>query len=191
MVLPCTLDPRQTETPLDDLVRSVTSTTVDPHHPERIWAVAAIHDPLLAWPSSLTWSLYRSLDGGATWAQFAPGLAEVLYAPSDPRWLYLARESGLWRSTDAGETFLPVSPLRLGTDFATLEVDAQDPLVLMMGGSDGVRRSRDGGATWSLVNAGLWRYDRVNVSRLVPHPQIANLYYAYPTLGGTFEAAFP
>ena len=54
-------------------------------------------------------SVFRSLDGGASWATYAgkgltPGAASLAIDPADPATVYAARE-GVYRSRDGGATW--------------------------------------------------------------------------------------
>ena len=103
-------------------------------------------------------SLYRSTDGGATWAP-VPAMAglstyDVEFAASGDA--YLATQDSVWTSDDGGLTWTLLD-LGIGLNDQVLDValDASDPLVLWAGVADAsgaqttlVLRSPDGGATW-------------------------------------------
>ncbi len=103
------------------------SVTMDPSNPEVLltgmwdfrrkgWTFRSGGDGPTA-PSGS--GLYRSVNGGRSWVQQTPaanrglppgpwGRPEVVYAPSDPKIVYLAvesRASGLFRSSDGGQTW--------------------------------------------------------------------------------------
>jgi len=109
----------------------------------------------------------RSSDGGATWVnssgwdaernkpQFSQGTTpRIVLHPTDLRIIYAARNSGLWYSTDAGESWF-----RLASGVATdVAVDPRNAgrLYLALGrnsgsAENGVYRTTDGGATWGRV----------------------------------------
>jgi photosystem II stability/assembly factor-like uncharacterized protein len=114
--------------------------------------------------------LWESLDAGATWrpqTDFQPVLAmgAIAHAPSSPNIVYAATGEGdtrsplgmgLLRSSDAGLTWthVPVAALA-GTGVYDLAVDPVDPLHLWIGAVSGLFESSDGGATVSLLRAGL------------------------------------
>ncbi len=121
---------------------------------------------------SLGNGIYRSADGGETWVPVHEGLPEqeslgriaLAIAPTEPSTVYalIARSTdfnlnGLYRSLNAGETWsrIPTLPADIFTEdgfgqgFFNLlvKVDAQDPAILYVGGTD-TWQSRDFGETW-------------------------------------------
>lgn len=95
-------------------------------------------------------SVYRTSDGGATWAAVGPyGVAvSDLTRHRDTETVYaLLRNDGLWRSDDFGLTWRQV---KLPSDMWSINVVATGETadVVYVGGR-GVRRSDDGGQTWS------------------------------------------
>jgi photosystem II stability/assembly factor-like uncharacterized protein len=97
---------------------------VDPHDPKRA-IVAALGDP---WKDSTARGVYRTIDGGKTWAHTlyvgpASGAADLAWNPRAPR-----------------------------TVFASIWQFRRQPWIATSGGpADGLYRSRDGGATWTKV----------------------------------------
>lgn len=109
--------------------------------------------------------IYKSTDGGSTWAKLGGGLptglfgkADLAVSPADPDRLYVMVEAepgaGLYRSDDRGATFRLVSTERemLRRPFYYLNVDA-DPsnADVVFSNSEDLLRSEDGGATWRTV----------------------------------------
>ena len=136
---------------------AATSIAADPFHPGGLVAAnGGTH-------------LFRSRDEGLDWAAFAaavaePGLQQVAPSPARPGLLYVAGDGGVYASLDGGRTFGragtglprglvssllpdPAHPDQLYTGVATSF--SQDP------GELGVYVSRDRGATWSRLGAGL------------------------------------
>ncbi|KAB2964124.1 MAG: hypothetical protein F9K18_07820 [Thermoanaerobaculia bacterium] len=109
--------------------------------------------------SGLAGNLYRSTDGGATWAP-VPALAgrsvyDVEFAPSGK--VYVATMDSVWTSEDGGLAWTQLV-LGIGLNDQVLDValDPSDPLVLWVGVGDAfgaqsmlVLRSPDGGVTWT------------------------------------------
>jgi photosystem II stability/assembly factor-like uncharacterized protein len=105
-------------------------------------------------------TLYRSTDGGDTWAPaavpspvdvsvlaFSGGKSATAYA--------LGGGDRLYKSTNDGASWSLV-PLPPGLGFTALAVDPKDPRTLLAAAGDqGVFRSRDGGATWTPFDAGM------------------------------------
>ncbi len=113
--------------------------------------------------------LFRSGNQGRRWARVAlPGapasgtpLADVEIAPSSPATVYALALSWLWRSTDAGASWIEAYAYPDGPDLQFLRVDPADPFRLWGStgfspfGSAGIPllRSTDGGDTWSIAAA--------------------------------------
>jgi photosystem II stability/assembly factor-like uncharacterized protein len=105
--------------------------------------------------------LYKSTDGGANWQQLTSGLPAdgvgrigVAVAPSNRSRVYAivdAKEGGLFRSDDAGATFVKVSgDQRIwgrGWYFGKIVVDPKNADLVYISNT-GVYRSRDGGRTF-------------------------------------------
>jgi photosystem II stability/assembly factor-like uncharacterized protein len=117
----------------------------DPARPEVIFAGTTV-------------GLLRSLDNGATWERRNQlNINSLAFDPANPRVIYLATEnSGIWKSTDAGETFAA-----LNTGFVNRRVGAVTAAgrrlylnTVQEGAFGGVFASTDQGRTWKLAAAG-------------------------------------
>ena len=120
--------------------------------------------------------IWRTTDGGATWAHLTNGLpapakfnrATIALAPSNPDVLYLQvadqGESvlGVFRSTDGGNTWKNIA----GTHFSdegqmtygnSIVVHPNDPNYVLCGGVD-LHRTANGGGKWQQVSR--WDSDR-------------------------------
>jgi len=112
-------------------------------------------------------ALYKSTDGGTTWAKLAGGLPTaadglgrigVAVAPSLSSRLYITvtagTRSGIWRSDDAGATWRRTTDdnriFGRGDDFAALTVDPKNPDVVYSANVVSWK-STDGGYTWKSV----------------------------------------
>ncbi|TAN23578.1 MAG: glycosyl hydrolase [Acidobacteria bacterium] len=104
--------------------------------------------------------VYRSLDGGATWAKLANGLPDkgpigriglAIYA-QNPNIVYALIESehsGLFRSDDGGNSWTRMSSVDPRPSyFSQIRVDPSNDLRLWMGGVQ-LRYSTDGGKNWT------------------------------------------
>ncbi len=192
---------------------------IDPKNPEIVFVAAMGH---MTGPNPER-GVFRTKDGGKTWQKvlFKSDLAGAIDVEIDPTnsqviyasiYQYMRKpwtfesggpESGLWKSTDGGDTWkdiskapgmakgilgrigIAVSPAKAGSVWAIVEAEA-----------GGVFHSDDGGATWALVNEArdvkqrAWYY-----SRIFADPKNANTMYALNTSfyrsidgGHTFKA---
>jgi hypothetical protein len=108
--------------------------------------------------------VFRSTDRGATWVpladRYAPLLQELTvnfntialspgFAQDDT--VLIGHSSGLWRSTDRGETWTKIA----GGPAANRLAYAPDGSIVLAINYDGVHRSDDGGLSWRSFNEGL------------------------------------
>ncbi len=115
----------------------------------------------------------RSIDGGATWHSWDAGwpsqqrILSIAIDPADPDTLYACSSDAkdlehvggtVMKSTDGGATWFEITTgLDPEQGFLTLLLDRFDPsTVYLATQSDGVYITRDGGATWTSWNDGLW-----------------------------------
>jgi len=149
---------------------TVLSLAIDPQLPRRGLPIVYAGTNQLGTATTL---LFRSTDGGATWAPTSMpvpsdvggifGLALDPTPVADPqtqRTLYVATfgGAGIYKSTDSGTTFHAASS-GLGSAFVTalaLHVTPPNVHSLYAGTSfAGVYKSTNGGASWTAVNTGL------------------------------------
>jgi photosystem II stability/assembly factor-like uncharacterized protein len=159
---------------------------VDPRDPNRIF-VAVVGHP---YGPNAERGVFRSADGGETWQKVLyrdenTGAADLAFDPSDPRTVYAVlwaarvapweirsgesfiaaglpavAGSGLYKSTDGGDTWRPLTKGLPGADDRLgrigIAVAPGQPQRLYAsveaGKKAGVYRSDDGGETWSQVN---------------------------------------
>ncbi len=123
---------------------------VVPHHPGTV--LAATTNALL----------FRSTDGGASWARipFPAELRSTLHAfvvgpRTDVYWAGVADDTGAWsgiyRSTDEGLTWTLVTGLK-HTEVWSIAVFRRDEKIVAAGTRDGVFLTRDGGTNWEPVS---------------------------------------
>jgi len=184
-----TRDGGTTWTPLTDALPTSTigALALAPSDERIVWAGTG--EANFANHSRYGLGLYRSTDGGDTWsvkgaAVFAGRcISRIVVHPTDPARLWVAVTTaggfpalaaarlhpqragplGVFRSTDAGETWTQLSGGLPTTASATdLVIDPSQPDVLhaaigdIFGGPEnGVYRTTDGGSTWSRLGGGL------------------------------------
>jgi len=113
-------------------------------------------------------------------------IASVSGVPGDPNTYYLGSASGgLWKSTDGGQTFVPIFDDQDVSAIASIAVADSDPNIVWVGTGepwvirysdvmgDGVYKSLDAGKTWQHV--GLVETGRI--SRVLIHPTNPNIVY--------------
>lgn len=129
-------------------------------------------DANVLYAGAFSGGVWKSTDGGATWARLAGLPARetvnaVAVSPADPKVVLAAGFTALWRSADAGATWKKV--LDQGRQQPAMTGLAFDPAtpatVWASSDSDGhpagVFRSTDAGATWKPVEAGTTSITRV------------------------------
>jgi photosystem II stability/assembly factor-like uncharacterized protein len=108
--------------------------------------------------------IYESTDGGAHWRRLARiGAADglildhILVDAAHPETVFVAgwradrTDGGLWVSHDRGRSWSEVEALH-GQSIRSFAQAISDPKILYAGTLDGVFRSMDAGATWTLVS---------------------------------------
>jgi photosystem II stability/assembly factor-like uncharacterized protein len=113
-------------------------------------------------------------------------IATVAGVPGDPNTYYLGSASGgVWKSTDAGNTFAPIFDDQPVAAIGSIAVAATDPKTVWVGTGepwvirysdvmgDGVYKSTDAGATWT--HMGLPEVGRI--SRVLIHPTNIDTVY--------------
>lgn len=109
--------------------------------------------------------LFRSEDGGRTWAKVAllvqhhaPDVMAIAAHPSEPGVIYVGtHEAGVLKTTDGGQTWVPVNTGLGGLDVHGLAVDTNAPTklhALVRERGTGVYRTIDGGQRWVRVDDG-------------------------------------
>jgi xyloglucan-specific exo-beta-1,4-glucanase len=129
---------------------------------------------------------YTSTDGGATFTASAatlPGTGRLHFkaVPGAAGNVWVAGSTGLLRSTDAGATFAPVDGVTEGVSvaFGKAAPGAAHPAVFLVGtvgGTDGVFRSDDTGATWVRINDDAHQYGNMG-DALAGDPRIHGRVY--------------
>ncbi|HEX9252163.1 MAG TPA: T9SS type A sorting domain-containing protein [Ignavibacteriaceae bacterium] len=132
--------------------------------------------------------LLKSTDAGNTWTNFTSGLPSLTYfsrikiRPSNSVQLLAALgNNGLYRSTNSGTSWTQIISGRIDDVAFTSSGDT----VFAVGGSNGLRRSIDGGATFSAFGSGLATGTRTHFDICLSNPaymyaavygSIVNLY---------------
>lgn len=105
--------------------------------------------------------IFKSTDGGTSWNKIATTsigsyFSAIVINPVSSNILYAAGQSGIYKSTNAGSTWANVNANSYAN---SLVMDPGNPLVLYAstGGynANTIRKTTDGGATWSSLTNGL------------------------------------
>ncbi|MFI5181064.1 MAG: WD40/YVTN/BNR-like repeat-containing protein [Thermoanaerobaculia bacterium] len=151
----------------------ISAVVVHPKNPDVAWVAALGH----TWGPNPERGIFRTTDGGATWKKVLfvdekSGASDLAIDPTNPRILYagfwqVARKpwtlesggpgSGLWKSTDAGETWKKLTGgLPEGTvGKICVSVSASRPdrvYAMVEAEKGGLFRTDDGGEKWTRVN---------------------------------------
>ena len=130
---------------------------VDPYTPGHL--LASFHS---FWHSSQDSGVVESLDGGSTWRIHNPPAGSgwgagnsVWFLDNSQTWLLGSQNGGLWRTTDAGQSWQHVSSTNIG--HGGIYALYRDPVsgALVIATWNGMLRSGDDGVTWQSFNTGL------------------------------------
>jgi photosystem II stability/assembly factor-like uncharacterized protein len=141
--------------------------------------------------------VYRSADGGASWADASAGLPDpaswaIAVDPTNEKVLYaglgpFGGDVRIYKSVDGGASWAPSGaglpgPIWPGASLFihTLAVDPTNPQTVYAGTIRGVYRSVDGGASWTEFSAGLEAQNGYppSVNHLVLDPANQTMYAA-------------
>ena len=144
---------RLVDSPLNDYC--VWALGVDPTDPDTMFAGTGTPTPA---------AIFRSTDGGASWVQRpvevakecpavgTPRVTGIAVDPADRRNVWVSIEvDGVRRSTDGGDTWVPLNGGIQNPDVHNVAVSAGPSKTVFVVVNDDVFTSRDGGATWTPV----------------------------------------
>ena len=100
------------------------------------------------------WGAYRTINGGLHWEKInsLPNTAinHIVFEPGNPDRMYAATWSGLYVSTNAGETWDAIAGLSQAS--YSMAVSPLSTTILYVGAQDGVYKSVNRGDTWSKIS---------------------------------------
>lgn len=142
----------------------------------------------------------EKLYGGLEWRSIGPfrggRSAAVTGVPGKPNLFYMGSTGGgVWRTTDAGNSWENISDGFFGGSIGSIEVSSWDNNVIYVGGGEvtvrgnvsygyGMFKSTDAGKTWSSVGLRNSRH----IVRIRTHPRNPDLVYA-AVLGDLFKSS--
>ena len=124
----------------------------DAADPKTIYAATSSMDVLDFVSGTAAYGVFKSTDGGDTWAAANTGLEslEVEGLAAAPGILYAGTMDGLYRSTDGAATWTKAD---LAAPVIDIVVDPADSHHLYAGTEHGLHESKDEGLTWSRLDA--------------------------------------
>ena len=148
--------------------------------------------PLTVYAGSNGTGIFKSINGGISWASINTGLANLqvnalAITPQVPTTVYAGTTgSGVFRSTDGGMTWASASLGLTNLVVTALAIDTQSFAVLYAGtNGTGVFRSFDGGASWAPAGVGI---TNAVITSLAVDPQAPTTIYAGTFGVGVFKS---
>ena len=176
----------------------VYSLVIDPLTPTTLYAGGeSVSDSSIA-------GVFRSTDGGDTWAFLNSGLiypngnnwyhfAPTFLAinPVVPSTIYAGFQIGVCRTTDSGNTWQALNLGSLMVDVYSLAIDSTNPEIVYAGSWSSCYRSKDGGESWIKLNSELSLHEGAIRSIVVDPVTPAILYAAMDGIesGHVFRSA--
>jgi photosystem II stability/assembly factor-like uncharacterized protein len=155
--------------------------------------VADPQDPMILYQLRFGAWVYKSPDGGATWALMNNGLPNPLEGstlvidPQTPTTLYLVSTgtngTGIYKTTDGAANWTVKNSGLTSFNISSIEIDPQTPATLYVGTWDkGIFKTTNGAGSWTAKNSGL---TFLGVVSLTVDPQTPATLYA-----GTWRGLF-
>jgi photosystem II stability/assembly factor-like uncharacterized protein len=158
---------------------SLVRVVLAPGAPATIYVAAA---PLFFGLEEAGGGVFKSTDGGATWAAASSGLersgflSDLAIDPQTPATLYAAAGNRVFKSVDGAASWIDSGAgLRPGATVNTVVVDPVQPSTLYAGTSIGVWKSLDAGASWLPARQGM---AQAPIVALAVDPQAHGTVYA-------------
>jgi photosystem II stability/assembly factor-like uncharacterized protein len=162
----------------------------DPRTARTVYALGQADQP----HNSGFFAIYRSDDAGRTWRLWNRGGQSIGFDPFHPHAIHITQFAKMLVTNDNGAHFRVVGDLGLkGYPWVLdLAFDRRHAGVIYAATyGDGVRRSRDGGATWEDAAPGLPAGPLAGpVTTIVQDPARSQRFYATPAGGGLWRADF-
>jgi photosystem II stability/assembly factor-like uncharacterized protein len=123
---------------------------------------SVVQDPFESqlWYAATQGGVFKSTDGGSSWSSASKGLYPGLAWPfsAHPTWpgaLFSGTERGLYRSRDRGEHWDLVLAAPNAYAVRTLAIAASEPVRIVVGLTDRLLTSTDGGESWQEHTTGM------------------------------------
>ena len=157
---------------------------INPTTPTTLYASLSANDN-----GTLNSGLYKSTDGGNSWAILTNGLNGVninalAIDPSSPNTVYAGSTSvGVYKSTNGGASWVNSSSGLIFGGNGSIAIDPVTPQTVYLATGGGVFKSTNGGGSWVQMNTGLTT-TIVHTLNITPNSTI----YAGTSGGGVFKS---
>ena len=170
-----------------DITQAVTTLVIDPISPPTIYAgetgfnIGAGH--------VIGGGVVKSTNGGGSWTitdLTNTHVYTLAIDPTSPQTIYAATVRGMFKSTDAGDSWSPANTGLYITEIHAIAIDPASPQTIYAGtDGGGVFKSTDGGGSWSTANTGL---TDTEINTLTIDPTSPQTIYAGTDGGGVFTS---
>lgn len=130
--------------------------------------------------------LYKSTNGGASWADITGGIQgevrNVAVDPSSPNIIYVSTSFGIWKSENSGSSWIKTN----APSGNCVLINPSNPNEVFAGGYNGVYYSQDKGNTWQEFNTGLI----ITEVRWLDLNPASRILFAATWGGGVFKTKF-
>jgi photosystem II stability/assembly factor-like uncharacterized protein len=197
-------------------VASIGDIALTPAQPDLVWVGTG--EPNNRQSSSFGDGVYKSTDGGRTWAHMGlrdtQHIGRVIIDPVDPDIVYVAAlgrlwgpnaERGVFKTADGGRTWTKVKYIDQDTGFVDMVMDPTNRQVLYAaayqrrrapwgfnggGPGGGIYKTSDGGRTWIELTNGLpdGTTGRIGLAIWRKDPRVLYATVEHRTAGGTFRS---
>jgi len=167
-------------------VLMVVTLALDPRHPKTLYA-------------GTSGGVYKTVDAAQHWEKVNNGLVapDVLQSsralgvtviqvdPFDSATVYAATLSGMYKSTNAGQSWTRIAESLPDQMISGMVLDVVVPGCVYVATRNGVHRSEDGGMTWKALNAGL---ATLNIRSLVQSSVDPRVFYVGTNGSGLYRS---
>lgn len=143
--------------------------------------------------------VYKSTNQAAHWEKVNNGLVpadmlktsralnvtSIAVDPYEPDTVYAATLSGLYKTSDAAQTWTRIGASLADQMIVTMLLDRSRPGVIYITGRDGVHRSEDGGESWERINTGLVTTNVRAIAQSATDPKV---FYAGTNGSGLYRS---